>query len=103
MTEQAISPLRRRMIEGMSIRKFAAKTQHNWVRKVKDCILFRVRWSNGSYWFSRLRSCQPLRWRMIERLTIRTIAPNTQHGYPTMKSVTAQSELKRPVRDRSLQ
>jgi hypothetical protein len=28
MTEQAISPLRRRMIEDMSIRKFAGKTQH---------------------------------------------------------------------------
>ena len=28
MTEQAISLLRRRMIEDMSIRKFAAKTQH---------------------------------------------------------------------------
>jgi hypothetical protein len=27
MTEQAISALRRRMIEDMSIRKFAAKTQ----------------------------------------------------------------------------
>jgi hypothetical protein len=29
MTKQAISPLRRRMIEDMSIRKFAAKTQHD--------------------------------------------------------------------------
>ena len=27
MTEQAISPLRRRMIEDMTIRKFAQKTQ----------------------------------------------------------------------------
>jgi hypothetical protein len=27
MTDQAISPLRRRMIEDMTIRKFAAKTQ----------------------------------------------------------------------------
>ena len=32
MTEQAISPLRRRMIEDMSIRKFAAKTQHDYVK-----------------------------------------------------------------------
>jgi hypothetical protein len=32
MTEQAISPLRRRMIEDMSIRKFAAKTQHDYVQ-----------------------------------------------------------------------
>jgi len=36
MTEQAISPLRRRMIEDMTIRKFAQKTQHDYVRQVKD-------------------------------------------------------------------
>ena len=36
MTEQAISPLRRRMIEDMTIRKFAQKTQHDYVRRVKD-------------------------------------------------------------------
>jgi integrase/recombinase XerD len=29
MTDQAISPLRRRMIEDMTIRKFAPKTQHD--------------------------------------------------------------------------
>jgi hypothetical protein len=34
MTEQAISPLRRRMIEDMSIRKFAAKTRHDYVQRV---------------------------------------------------------------------
>jgi hypothetical protein len=33
MTEQAISPLRRRMIEDMSIRRFAAKTQHDYVQR----------------------------------------------------------------------
>jgi hypothetical protein len=32
MTEQVISPLRRRMIEDMTIRKFAAKTQHDYVQ-----------------------------------------------------------------------
>ena len=36
MTEQAISPLRRRMIEDMAIRKFAQKTQHDYVQRVKD-------------------------------------------------------------------
>ena len=30
MTEQAISPLRRCMTEDVSIRKFAAKTQHDY-------------------------------------------------------------------------
>jgi hypothetical protein len=36
MTEQAISPLRRRMIEDMTIRKFAQKTQHDYVQRVKE-------------------------------------------------------------------
>jgi hypothetical protein len=40
MTKQAISPLRRRMIEDMSIRKFAAKTQHDYVQRVKDFAAF---------------------------------------------------------------
>jgi site-specific recombinase XerD len=40
MTEQAISPLRRRMIEDMSIRKFAAKTQHDYAQRVKDFATF---------------------------------------------------------------
>jgi site-specific recombinase XerD len=40
MTEQAISPLRQRMIEDMSIRKFAAKTQHDYVQRVKDFATF---------------------------------------------------------------
>jgi hypothetical protein len=34
MTEQAISPLLRRMIEDMSIRKFTAKTQHDYVADI---------------------------------------------------------------------
>jgi len=40
MTEQAISPLRRRMIEDMTIRKFAQKTQHDYVQRVKDFATF---------------------------------------------------------------
>ena len=36
MTEQAVSPLRRRMIEDMTMRKFAQKTQHDYVQRVKD-------------------------------------------------------------------
>ena len=43
MTEQAISPLRRRMIEDMTIRKFAAKTQHDYVQRVKDFATFLAR------------------------------------------------------------
>ena len=36
MTEQAITPLRRRMIEDMTIRKFAQKTRHDYVQQVKE-------------------------------------------------------------------
>jgi hypothetical protein len=53
MTEQAISALRRRMIEDMSIRKFAAKTQHDYVRRVKDFATFLVTGAKlvaGSTW-----------------------------------------------------
>ena len=40
MTDQAISPLHRRMIEDMAIRKFAAKTQHDYVQRVKEFAAF---------------------------------------------------------------
>lgn len=35
MTDEAMSPLRRRMIEDMTIRKLAPKTQHDYVQRVK--------------------------------------------------------------------
>jgi len=40
MTDQAISPLRRRMIEDMAIRKLAPKTQHDYVQRVKNFAAF---------------------------------------------------------------
>jgi hypothetical protein len=40
MTVPAVSPLRRRMIEDMAIRKFAPKTQHDYVQRVKDFARF---------------------------------------------------------------
>jgi integrase/recombinase XerD len=40
MTDQAMSPLRRRMIEDMTIRKLAPKTQHDYVQRVKDFATF---------------------------------------------------------------
>ena len=36
MTDQAMSPLRRRMIEDMTIRKYTAKTQHDYLQRVKN-------------------------------------------------------------------
>src|SRR5262249_26128854 len=40
MTDEVISPLRRRMIEDMTIRKLGAKTQHDYVQRVKDFAVF---------------------------------------------------------------
>jgi integrase/recombinase XerD len=40
MTEQAMSPLRRRMIEDMTIRKLARKTQQDYIRTIKDLAAF---------------------------------------------------------------
>ena len=36
MTDKAISQLRQRMIEDMTIRKFASKTQHDYLQRVKN-------------------------------------------------------------------
>ena len=40
MTDEAMSPLRRRMIEDMTIRKFAPKTQHDYMQRVKNFAAF---------------------------------------------------------------
>jgi integrase/recombinase XerD len=40
MTEAPISPLRRRMIEDMTVRKLAARTQEGYIRAVKDFSAF---------------------------------------------------------------
>src|SRR5258705_13956511 len=36
MTDEAMSPLRRRMIEDMTIRKLAPRTQQGYIRTIKD-------------------------------------------------------------------
>jgi integrase/recombinase XerD len=40
MTDEAMSPLRRRMIEDMTIRKLSPKTQHDYVQRVKNFAAF---------------------------------------------------------------
>ncbi len=40
MTEESITPLRRRMIEDMSVRHFASKTQHDYIRAVVNLARF---------------------------------------------------------------
>ena len=36
MTDKAISPLRRRLIEDMTIRRLSPNTQHQYIRHVKS-------------------------------------------------------------------
>src|SRR5450755_2138396 len=40
MSEKPISPLRRRMIEDMSVRKFGEKTQHDYIRHIENFARF---------------------------------------------------------------
>ena len=40
MSEKPISPLRRRMIEDMSVRKFGEKTQHDYIRHIENFAKF---------------------------------------------------------------
>ena len=40
MTDKAISPLRQRMIEDMTIRKLAPKTQEGYIRTIKNFAAF---------------------------------------------------------------
>ena len=40
MTDEAISPLRRRMIEDMTMRKLAPKTQRGYIRTIKNLAVF---------------------------------------------------------------
>jgi site-specific recombinase XerD len=40
MTDEAMSPLRRRMIEDMTIRKLSPKTQQGYIRTIKNLATF---------------------------------------------------------------
>ena len=40
MRDEPISPLRRRMIEDMTVRNFSADTQRNYIRAVKNLASF---------------------------------------------------------------
>ena len=57
MTDKAISPLRQRMIEDMTIRKFAPKTQHDYLQRVKHFAAFLGR-SPGTASFEDVRHYQ---------------------------------------------
>jgi integrase/recombinase XerD len=40
MTDECISPLRRRMIEDMTVRNFVVKTRTEYIRRVKSFAVF---------------------------------------------------------------
>jgi integrase/recombinase XerD len=40
MTDEAMSPLRRRMIKDMTIRKLSPKTQQGYIRTIKNLAVF---------------------------------------------------------------
>jgi integrase/recombinase XerD len=47
MKDETISPLRRRMIEDMTVRNFSADTQRNYIRGVKNLAIFLARISHS--------------------------------------------------------
>src|SRR4030081_1412077 len=57
MTDEAMSPLRRRMIEDMTIRKLSPKTQQGYIRTIKDFAAFLGR-SPGTASFEDVRRFQ---------------------------------------------
>jgi hypothetical protein len=67
MTEEYITPLRRRMIEDMSIRHFASKTQHDYIRTVMKLTRFLGRSPDAPK-----RGCSPqaVRWTRPSRTAI---------------------------------
>jgi len=58
MTDEAMSPLRGRMIEDMTIRNFAPKTQHDYVQRVKNFAAFLGR-SPDTKADARIHECTP--------------------------------------------
>jgi amidase len=78
MTDQVISPLRRRMIEDMTIRKLVPKTQHDYVQRVKDFAAF-VRRSPDAVTMCRLRQ-DALEYHMYCKLNRRAFVAGTAAG-----------------------
>ena len=66
MTDKAISPLRQRMIEDMTIRKLAPKTQRDYVQRVKHFAAFLGR-SPDTASFEDVRAAISFIWRQVAR------------------------------------
>jgi integrase/recombinase XerD len=61
MSDETISPLRRRMIEDMTVRNFSADTQRNYIRGVKNLAVFLGRSPNTATPEAHLRQFGPVR------------------------------------------
>src|ERR1700704_4011627 len=70
MTDEAMSPLRRRMIEDMTIRKLSPKTQQGYIRTIKNLAAFLGR-SPDKASFEDVRRFQPHVARFFFRVTLR--------------------------------
>jgi hypothetical protein len=60
MTTEAITPLRRRMIEGMTVRNFVEKTRNDYIRHVRTFTVFLGHELSG--WQVWLHPIRDIRW-----------------------------------------
>jgi Phage integrase, N-terminal SAM-like domain len=97
MTDEAMSPLRRRMIEDMTIRKFAPKTQHDYVQRIKNFTAFLGR-SPDTASFEDVRRYQlhlALVWRPATRPFQHCGSFSGSHSNDTTSSSTRRSSVSR--------
>ena len=78
MTDQAMSPLRRRMIEDMTVRNFVAKTQTDYIRRVKNFAIFLGRSPDSASREMYAATC--CIWRRAEPARERSTAPVRRCG-----------------------
>ena len=94
MTDEAMSPLRRRMIEDMTIRKFAPKTQHDYVQRVKNFAAFLGR-SPDTASFEDVRRYQ------LDLATRGVGVPTLNQSVATLRFFFRVTRFSRAARDRS--
>ena len=104
MTDEAMSPLRQRMIEDMTIRKFAPKTQHDYVQRVKHFAAFLGRSpdtaSFGGKWLGR-SDPQPKRLDTAVLFQNHAWARRHRQPYPVYPRATQAAGRPEPGRSRT--
>ena len=78
MTDEAMRPLRRRMIEDMTIRKFAPKTRHDYVQRIKNFAAFLGR--SPDWRASRTCAATSSIWRKAGRVRRPSTRPSRRFG-----------------------